>query len=136
MRAARSGACPVLFHRPNSLCSGEQGMGLPVPFPCAQLRVSPNQGGHRGKKEKNVFLQTSCGDAPSSSAVALAPHFLSTSGQSAPSAPCSSLGHTHCRDPVTRHVCCVPGWVLLLPGVLPCCCDGCGKQVMGPQCPE
>lgn len=57
MCAARSGACPVLFHRPNSLCSGEQSTGLPVLFPCAQLQVSSNQGGHGGKKKKNYFFK-------------------------------------------------------------------------------
>lgn len=97
----------MLFHRLNSSCRGEEGTGLPVPFPCAQLWMSPNQGGHRGKKEKKIFLQTSCGDALSSSAPASAPRFLSSSVQLPPCALCSSLCHPHCTDPVTHCVCCV-----------------------------
>lgn len=102
--AARSRACPGLCHRPNNPCSGEQGTGLPVPFPCAPAR------GVTKVKKKKINLQASCGDAPSSSSAASAPHFLFISVQLPPCAACSSLGHTHCRHPVTCRVCCVPGW--------------------------
>lgn len=59
------------------------------------------------KKKKKIFLQTSCGDALSSSAPASAPRFLSSSVQLPPCALCSSLCHPHCTDPVTHCVCCV-----------------------------
>lgn len=36
---------------------------------------------------------------------------------------------------LSRCAVCLPG-ALLLPGVLPCQCDGSAKRVMGPQCPE
>lgn len=60
------------------------------------------------KKKKKKFLQTSCGDAPTS-APASAPHFLSTSVQLLPCAPAHSL-QSPCPPP--RVLC----GALLLPG--------------------